>query len=85
MKRFFSPRCLRNIKRGEESVENMEKEEKENAEMMQKIEVEFKRLEDDATRVSTKINSVFSLSIQMWGSPPRIDRLKQFLPISHLA
>ncbi|XP_038051306.1 structural maintenance of chromosomes protein 4-like [Patiria miniata] len=41
----------RNIKRAEESVENMEKEEKENAETMQKIEVEFKRLEDDATRV----------------------------------
>ena len=30
----------------------MEKEEKENSEAVKKIEVEFKRLEDDATSVS---------------------------------
>ncbi|XP_072035252.1 LOW QUALITY PROTEIN: structural maintenance of chromosomes protein 4-like [Amphiura filiformis] len=41
----------RNMKRAEDNVTTMEKEEKENAEALEKIEIEFKRLEDDATKV----------------------------------
>ena len=44
------------MKRAEDNVVAMEKEKTENAEALEKIETEFKRLEDDATKVLEAYN-----------------------------